>query len=217
MTLTWTAFRSDPHYFCNQLLERSLGVVDAETQLRDRELVAHARLCALLQKIQMIRASPEWTALPSHASDQPSLFDDIRSSVLCDADPLPGPAQTLVAAYDEWTNDLDNWALDNDIPSASPPGLPPANMSLALFRLFARNYLNFAASKEAALAADSVRWRFRAASATAAREMLEFVAGEAVAEAINLVLPFYVKVRGFAPCDVSGLLHRLTCKTPGRR
>ncbi|GAA5961592.1 hypothetical protein JCM21900_006645 [Sporobolomyces salmonicolor] len=161
----------DPHYFCNQLLERSLGVADADTQLRDRELVAHARLCALLQKIQIIRASPEWTALPPH---------------------------TLVAAYDEWVVDLNNWALDNDLPPAPPSEHLPSKMSITLFRLFARNYLTFAASKEAALATDPVRWRFRAASAAAALEMLEFVAQETVAGAINLALPFYVKMISLA-------------------
>lgn len=61
-----SASHSDPNYFSDTLLLGSLSSTGASEQQRDRELVAHARLCALLQRIQYTRMSPGW----SHSSAQ---------------------------------------------------------------------------------------------------------------------------------------------------
>lgn len=153
----------DPTYFCDTLLLNSASACTSESQQHDRSLVAHARLCALLHKIQHTRASSSW--------------DRYTTS-------------ELISCYEKWNIDLDRWWAEQGIET----GDIPTDMALALFRLFARTYLNLAASKERGLGNDPSQWRFRAASVRAAVEMLRAVQEEPFSSGLNLLLPFYVKV-----------------------
>lgn len=86
--------------------------------------------------------------------------------------------------------------------SAPTPPLTPTidpDISLTLFRLFAIVYVNLAAAREPRLADDPARWRFRARSVAAAYEMLGIAGDERVASTINLLFPFYMKVRLLTP------------------
>ncbi|ORY85984.1 hypothetical protein BCR35DRAFT_302615 [Leucosporidium creatinivorum] len=168
----------DPNYFCDTLLLSSLSSTDAAEQQRDRELVAHARLCALLQRIQYTRMSAGWGQ---------------------------STAQELIQAYEGWNTDLcDWWTAQNFHPLPSFTSAPPTSptlqpdIALTLFRLFASIYVNLAAAKEARLADDAARWRFRARSVGAAYEMLGVVGDEGAARVVNVLFPFYVKMISLA-------------------
>lgn len=79
---------SDPHYFCETLLLQSLNSPNLIDQQHDRELVAHARLCAILQRVQYTRATPGWSA---------------------------SSAAELVASADAWNADLERWWTEQDL------------------------------------------------------------------------------------------------------
>ncbi|KAI5476487.1 hypothetical protein MNV49_007666, partial [Pseudohyphozyma bogoriensis] len=67
----------DPTYFCDSLLMHS--ATKAEEQA-DRELVAHARICALLLRIVWVRGSPGWAA---------------------------SSAEEMILAQEQWNTDID--------------------------------------------------------------------------------------------------------------
>jgi len=102
--------------------------------------------------------------------------------------------------YESWNTDLrDWWAAQNFLPSLTSapqpsPTLKP-DIALTLFRLFASIYINLAAAKETRLADDATRWAFRARSVSAAYEMLGVVGDEGTARVVNVLFPFYIKVR----------------------
>lgn len=60
---------SDPHFFCDSLLMNTMNSSNLIEQQYDRELVAHARLCAILQRIQHTRAMPGWASIPITVSE----------------------------------------------------------------------------------------------------------------------------------------------------
>lgn len=111
-------------------------------------------------------------------------------------------SQELVQLYEGWNTDLrDWWTAQNFLPVSSFTSAPPTSptlepdIALTLFRLFASIYINLAAAKETRLADDAARWGFRARSVSAAYEMLGVVGDESTARSVNLLFPFYVKVR----------------------
>ncbi|KAK4048416.1 hypothetical protein OIV83_004762 [Microbotryomycetes sp. JL201] len=83
----------DPHYFCDTLLAQSDNMPNLIDQQHDRELVAHARLCALLQKVQYTRASPLWVASST--------------------------ADSIIASADGWNSDLDRWWSEQDLTTST--------------------------------------------------------------------------------------------------
>ncbi|KAL8291300.1 hypothetical protein RQP46_002278 [Phenoliferia psychrophenolica] len=150
----------DPTYFSDTLLIQQCSLAAEQS---DRELVAHARLCALLQRVQHIRLSTGW-----------------RHST----------ADEIVAAHERWNADLDQWWAGQELESPAHSTV----LSLTLFRLYARAYLNLAASKEQRLGDSQIKWRFRATSVRASFDMLRFVHDEPAVSCLNILLPFYIKM-----------------------
>lgn len=151
----------DPTYFSDTLLVQQCSPSEEQS---DRELAAHARLCALLQRVQHVRLSTSWR----HSS-----------------------SEEITAAHERWNVDLDQWWAAQELESPAQSAV----LSLTLFRLFAKTYLNLAASKEPRLAEIQIKWRFRATSVRASFDMLRFVEYEPAVSCLNILLPFYIKVR----------------------
>ncbi|KAM0786131.1 hypothetical protein ACM66B_006940 [Microbotryomycetes sp. NB124-2] len=150
----------DPLYFCDTLLAQSATSPNLIEQQHDRELVAHARLCAIMQKIQYKRASLEWSSASS--------------------------PETIIAAAEGWNAELDRWWSEQDLTTLT------SDITLRMFKMFARIFVNLPTSNESALRAD--KWRFRSMSVSASWELLMFVKDEPQAGNVNVLFPFMVKM-----------------------
>ena len=95
-----------------------------------------------------------------------------------------------MSAHERWNVDLDQWWASQELENPAQSAV----LSLTLFRLYARAYLNLAASTEPKLAESQVKWRFRATSVRSSFDMLRFVQDEPALSCLNILLPFYIKV-----------------------
>ncbi|KAK4052317.1 hypothetical protein OIO90_004398 [Microbotryomycetes sp. JL221] len=78
----------DPHYFCDTLLVQSANSPSLIDQQHDRELVAHARLCAIMQRVQYTRAALGWSSAST---------------------------TDVIAAANSWNSELDRWWSEQDL------------------------------------------------------------------------------------------------------
>lgn len=188
---TLTAF--DPLYYCDALASDRSQIISPEERARDVELIAQARVYALLQKVQHARESSGWNA----------------SSI-----------RQLIARFDGWNAELDDWysiafphlSRSSSHQSVAPPS-PSSELSLNLIGLFSRIFINLAGSKELelhslagskedALESQPRRWVYVTASAGSARDLLRV----SLSIDLPLLLPFYVKMVSLAAVVLLGSL-----------
>lgn len=108
------------------------------------------------------------------------------------------PLQELVATYEGWHKDLDQWCAEVDLGSQATPDL-----SIVMFRQFGRMYVSLAAAQEPKIRDQSTRLEFQSRSVVAAHGMLTSVKDDSSAGIIGLLHPFYIKV---SPLSASSLL-----------
>lgn len=175
----------DPLYFCDTLSQSTAVVSEAERE-RDRELIAHARLCKLIQEVQ------GWRKRRAGGNHGTSL-------------------DSTVAAFERWGSEVDKWwtsSFDNSS-SGSSTHHPPSSstiMALTLFGLFTKLWLAWTCSQDPVISTDPIRWRLITTATRAARDLLRVVLEEPYVEQLSLLLPFYVKMITFAGAVVLGSL-----------
>ncbi|TIC17182.1 hypothetical protein E3Q13_02663 [Wallemia mellicola] len=167
----------DPTSFCTLLLEASAPGHPNDNS-RDKQLVAHARICTLLRQARQTLDSRDW--LNSNLSDTRSCLDG-------------------------WNEELESWRRVNLPESALIAADQWPATSLTLFYLFARLYINQIAigdsimqSQEENFGTSSERWRYATAAVKAAAQMLDAVAEEPLCSTWSLLPLIYIKMISLA-------------------
>ncbi|TIA91006.1 hypothetical protein E3P81_02196 [Wallemia ichthyophaga] len=167
----------DPTSFCTLLLEASAPGHPADHN-RDKQLVAHARICTLLRQARQLLDSRDW--LDAGTADTKSCLDT-------------------------WNEELESWRRINLPESALSAADQWPATSLTLFYLFARLYINQisigdsnAYDQADNFSSSSERWRYATAAVKAAAQMLDAVAEEPLCSTWSLLPLIYIKMISLA-------------------
>ncbi|KAM0747817.1 hypothetical protein T439DRAFT_83517 [Meredithblackwellia eburnea MCA 4105] len=152
----------DPQYFCETLLCQQATTTDEQA---DRELVAHARLCALLQRAQHVRLTPSWKSSPKN---------------------------TIIASYDQWNLDLDRWWTTQEFEYPSQSAIFSLTLFKLFSKTYLN--LAASKEHQLVDSGCANRWRFRVLSVRAAFDMVRFVQDEPAVGCVNILAPFYIKM-----------------------